>query len=57
MFIDWGHDGKYEKVFNAKYTEKENPAGAAKQPLYWRWRVNGIAPKDIETWDVKFIQL
>jgi hypothetical protein len=57
MFIDWDHNGKYEKVFNAKYIEKENPAGALKEPLYWRWRVNGTAPKDIETWNVKFIQL
>jgi hypothetical protein len=57
MFIDWDHNGNYQKVFNAKYIEKENPEGALKEPLYWRWRVNGTAPKDIETWDVKFIQL
>jgi hypothetical protein len=57
LFIDWDHNGNYTKVYNAKYIEKENPAGAAKQPLYWRWRVNGTAPTKIKTWDVKFIQL
>jgi len=57
MFIDWDHNGKYEQVFTAKYIEKENPEGALKQPLYWRFRVNGNAPKNIESWDCKFIQL
>lgn len=57
MFIDFSLKDKYEKVFNAKYIEKENPDGAKPQPLYWRWRVNGTAPKDVETYDVKFIQL
>ncbi len=57
MFIDFDLNGKYEKVFNAKYIEKENPDGAKPQPLYWRWRVNGTAPKEITTYDVQFIQL
>lgn len=57
MLIDFDLKDKYEQVFNAKYIEKENPDGAKPQPLYWRWRVNGTAPKNITTYDVKFYQL
>ena len=56
-FIDWDHDGNYTEVMSSNYMETENPEGADKQPLYWRFRVNGDAPKDIESWDCYFIQM
>ncbi len=56
-FIDWDHNGNYQKVMESDYTEQECPEGCDLQPLYWRFRVNGDAPKDVESWDCKFIQL
>ncbi len=39
------------------YTEQETPGGCEPQPLYWRFRVNGNAPKEVESYNCKFIQL
>lgn len=56
-FIDWDHNGNYQKVMESDYTEQETPGGCEPQPLYWRFRVNGNAPKEVESYNCKFIQL
>jgi len=43
-FIDWDHNGNYEKVMESDYNETETPAGADKQPLYWRFRNSRSKP-------------
>lgn len=55
-FIDYGDGMKSLGVFTQKVTSKQEP-GLQEPSLYWRWRVNGTAPKDVEVKDMVFTQL
>lgn len=55
-FIDDGSGMKSLGTFTQKCTKQQAPSFSL-QPLYWRWRVNGTAPKDVEVKEMRFIQL
>ena len=55
-FIDYGQGLKSVGTFVQKASKKQEP-GLQEPSLYWRWRVNGSGPKDVEVKDMVFTQL
>jgi len=55
-FIDYGQGLKSVGTFVQRVTKQQEP-GLQEPSLYWRWRVNGSGPKDVEVKDMVFTQL
>ena len=57
-FIDYGQGQGLKSLgtFVQRVTSKQEP-GLQEPSLYWRWRVNGSGPKDVEVKNMRFTQL